>query len=66
MPVSHSLRAYNAVVPESARLPAADIAAWYADPATLPRPAPRGPLSAALLEALVPRHEDVPIGSAAP
>lgn len=37
VPFTHSLRAYNAVVPESARLPEADIAAWYADPATLPR-----------------------------
>jgi dienelactone hydrolase len=37
VPFSHSLRAFNAVVPESARLPAADIAAWYADPAALPR-----------------------------
>jgi dienelactone hydrolase len=37
VPFSHSLRAFNAVVPESARLPGDAIAGWYADPATLPR-----------------------------
>lgn len=37
VPFSHSLRAFNAVVPESARIRDADIAAWYADPASLPR-----------------------------
>lgn len=37
VPFSHSLRAFNAVVPESARVPAAVIAEWYGDPATLPR-----------------------------
>lgn len=37
VPFSHSLNAFNAVVPESARLPASAIAGWYADPATLPR-----------------------------
>ena len=37
VPFTHSLHAWNAVVPESERFAAADIAAWYADPATLPR-----------------------------
>ena len=37
VPFTHSLRAFNAVVPESARIPERVIAAWYADPATLPR-----------------------------
>ena len=31
------MRAFNAVVPASARIPEASIAAWYADPMTLPR-----------------------------
>lgn len=37
VPFSHSLRAFNAVVPEETRIPATSIEAWYADPATLPR-----------------------------
>lgn len=37
VPFAHSLRAFNAVVPLSARIPEASIVAWYADPATLPR-----------------------------
>jgi dienelactone hydrolase len=37
VPFSHSLRAFNAVVPPTARIPEASIAAWYADPMTLPR-----------------------------
>lgn len=37
VPFSHSLRAFNAVVPEPARMAATSIEAWYADPATLPR-----------------------------
>ena len=37
VPFSHSLRAFNAVVPPSARIPETDIATWYHEPATLPR-----------------------------
>lgn len=37
VPFTHSLLAFNAVVPAPERIPAADVAAWYADPATLPR-----------------------------
>jgi hypothetical protein len=37
VPFSHSLRAYNAVVPVSARIPGDSIDGWHADPATLPR-----------------------------
>lgn len=37
VPFTHSLRAYNAVVPEAERIAESDIAAWYADPASLPR-----------------------------
>jgi dienelactone hydrolase len=37
VPFTHSLRAWNAVVPEAERLSEADIAAWYADPETVPR-----------------------------
>lgn len=37
VPFSHSLRAFNAVVPESARIPEESISGWYADPASLPR-----------------------------
>lgn len=39
VPFSHSLRAFNAVVPEAERIAETDVAAWYADPATLPRDA---------------------------
>lgn len=37
VPFTHSLRAFNAVVPETARIPEAEIGAWYADPASMPR-----------------------------
>jgi arylsulfatase A-like enzyme/dienelactone hydrolase len=37
VPFTHSLRAWNAVVPEADRIPEARIAAWYDDPASLPR-----------------------------
>lgn len=36
VPFTHSLRAWNAVVPEAERFPLEQIEAWYADPATLP------------------------------
>lgn len=45
VPFTHSLHAWNAVVPEGERLPVADVAAWYADPASIPRdPAASDPL----------------------
>jgi hypothetical protein len=37
VPFSHSLQAFNSLVPASARIPEAFIAVWYTDPATLPR-----------------------------
>lgn len=37
VPFTHSLRAFNAAVPEPARIPEASITAWYADPSSLPR-----------------------------
>lgn len=39
VPFTHSLLAYNAVVPESARIPSPDIVAWYSDPQKLPHDA---------------------------
>ncbi len=37
VPFSHSLHAFNAVVPEAARIAEEAIASWYADPAALPK-----------------------------